>query len=118
MSTIFVTVFIHKMTNDNYSEEKCDITPEECKDIIPYTTLPNRLFGLNTEAEYLNFTHDVQMALQNCTMDEASAKWAVCNMMFPRCLLGWELQVCKKTCLGTNLKCLLTIGIGQELDKF
>jgi hypothetical protein len=33
--------------------------------------------------------------------DEYWAKWGVCNMMFPRCLLGFELQLCQSTCLGS-----------------
>lgn len=86
------------------SDEKCTPGPEECRDIIPYTTIPNRLYGLNTTEEYENFATSIENALRdNCTMDESDAKWGVCNMMFPRCLLGWELQFCQEACLGMNL---------------
>ena len=42
----------------------------------------------------------LHMALENCTMDKDVARWGACNMMYPRCLLGWELQFCRQSCLG------------------
>lgn len=82
------------------SEETCNsYVAEECADLIPYTTYPNTLFGINGTEEYHNFSNAIQQALQNCTMDEYWARWGVCNIMFPRCLQGWELQLCRDTCL-------------------
>lgn len=74
--------------------------PTECADIVPYTSYPNTLFGLNETVDYDNFARTLETALQNCTIDEFRARWGVCNIMFPRCLLGFELQLCRQTCLG------------------
>ena len=92
-----------------YSEEKCTTAPKECGDIIPYTSETNKLFELETEADYMNFSNAIMNSLEECNMDSYIARWGVCNMMFPRCLLGWELQFCKWTCLGMNVLPLYTI---------
>lgn len=95
------------------SDELCSPAPEECKDIVPYTTYPNKIFELETEEDYLNFSTTIQKALANCTIDELTAKWGVCNMMFPRCLMGFELQLCRNTCLSTLLSCPLVMTVSK-----
>ncbi|XP_067935639.1 low-density lipoprotein receptor-related protein 8-like [Watersipora subatra] len=98
---------------DEMCDEKCSPAPEECKDIVPYTTYPNKIFELETEEDYLNFSTTIQKALANCTIDELTAKWGVCNMMFPRCLMGFELQLCRNTCLSTLLSCPLVMTVSK-----
>ena len=83
-----------------FSEEKCRESPEECRDIIPYTTHSNRLYGLNSTEEYSNFTDAIRASLEQCTIDPYLARWGACYIIYPRCLLGWELQFCRKSCLG------------------
>ena len=87
-----------------FSEETCsDEVPAECAEFIPYTTYPNTLYGLNGTDEYTDFSDRITAALHNCTnVDPFWARWGVCNMMFPRCLLGFELQLCQETCLGKS----------------
>ena len=85
------------------SDEKCYPAPKECDDIIPYTTHSNSLYGLNSTEDYMNFSMSVKQSLHNCTIDPFMARWAACNMIFPRCLLGWELQLCRQSCLGMNI---------------
>ena len=89
------------------SEEKCSSAPDECADIIPYTTYPNQLFELNSTEEYTNFSDAVRMSLEQCSIDPYMARWGACNMMFPRCLMGYELQFCRKSCLGKKFAHLL-----------
>ena len=84
----------------NCSEEKCMSPPDGCSDIIPYTSQNNTLFELETEEDFKNFSMSLHMALENCTMDKDVARWGACNMMYPRCLMGWERQFCKWSCLG------------------
>ncbi|KAF6017572.1 hypothetical protein EB796_024123 [Bugula neritina] len=92
-----------------YSDVKCSAeVPAECAEFIPYTTYPNKLFNLTTEDEYGNFSASIEFILRNnCTdVDEYWATWGVCNMMFPRCLQGFELQLCRNTCLdGVRYSC-------------
>ena len=94
-----------------FSSEKCsDQVPAECSDVVPYTTYPNSLFGLNGTAEYTDFSDRIESALRNCTnVDPFWTRWGVCNIMFPRCLLGYELQLCRETCLGE----FSSLGSGQ-----
>ena len=82
------------------SKDVCRPTPEGCSDIIPYTSKTNKLYDLETEEDFKNFSMSLHMALENCTMDKDVARWGACNMMYPRCLLGWELQFCRQSCLG------------------
>lgn len=100
------------------SEEHCvkDVIPEECSGIIPYTTVPNELFNLTSAYEYGNFSEDIEMAMQNCSLDEDAAVWGVCNIMFPRCLAGYDLQLCRNSCLG-KVYCLkpLLQNIGVQM---
>lgn len=93
MSAYIFTLFC---SNDTCTDQ----VPEECSDIVPYTSYPNKRFGLETEDDYVSFANNVSTALRNCTVDNATAHWGVCNMMFPRCLLGYDLHLCQYTCLG------------------
>ena len=86
-----------------HSEEKCEPPADQCSDIIPYTSKTNKLYDLETEEDFKNFSMSLHMALENCTMDKDVARWGACNMIYPRCLMGWELQFCRQSCLGTNL---------------
>lgn len=73
--------------------------PEECKPIIPYTSYPNEPLGLYDEAAYRNLTAEVWMAVQSCNNTEEMI-WGACNVIYPRCLLGYQLFLCRQTCLG------------------
>ena len=83
-----------------HSEEKCEPPADQCSDIIPYTSKTNKLYDLETEEDFKNFSMSLHMALENCTMDKDVARWGACNMIYPRCLMGWELQFCRQSCLG------------------
>jgi len=86
--------------------------PAECADVVPYTTYPNKLFMLNGTAQYTQFSDNITAALMNCSgLDELSTRWGVCNIMFPRCLLGFELQLCRETCLSG------IVSYCQEVDS-
>ena len=85
------------------SEEKCRPAPDQCSDIIPYTSMTNKLYDLETEEDFKNFSMSLHMALENCTMDKDVARWGACNMIYPRCLMGWELQFCRQSCLGRDI---------------
>jgi hypothetical protein len=108
----FSFLSVSLLTIDICSNNTCtDLVPEECADIIPYTSYPNTLFGLNNEEDYTNFTNTIKAAMSNCTMEEEWAHWGVCNIMFPRCLLGFDLQLCRNTCLGNWPRlCIVTAG--------
>ena len=83
------------------SNDTCtDQVDAECRDIIPYTSYPNKLFGLESAEDYNNFTMKMKDALSNCTVDPEMARWGACNIILPRCLLGYDLQLCRNTCLG------------------
>ena len=100
---IFICIFSSFLCFLICSEEKCESPAEECSDIIPYTSKTNKLYDLETEEDFKNFSMSLHMALENCTMDKDVARWGACNMIYPRCLMGWELQFCRQNCLGTNL---------------
>ena len=74
----------------------------ECSDIIPYTSKTNKLYELETKEDYGNFSEAVMRSLEQCTFDPYMARWGACNMIHPRCLMGWELQFCRKSCLSMN----------------
>ena len=83
------------------SDQLCsDDVPEECQHIIPYTSYPNRLFGLEDEEDYKNVTDMVMKAVEDYCNDTDTIGWGACNMLFPRCLLGFPLYLCRETCLG------------------
>ena len=95
-------IIVVNIININFSGEICTAAPDDCRDIIPYTTKTNKLYELETEEDYKNFSDAAIKALEQCTIDAYTARWGVCNMMFPRCLLGWELQFCRQSCLGNE----------------
>ena len=74
--------------------------PEECSDIIPYTSYPNKLLALESAEDYERLGDRIQKAAANCS-DGEKIRWGACHMMFPRCLMGHELYLCKDTCRGT-----------------
>jgi hypothetical protein len=83
-----------------FSEAMCYTDmPAECKPVIPYTTYPNEPLQLFDEAAYRNLTERVWMAAQSCNNTEAIV-WGACNAIYPRCLLGHPLHLCRQTCLG------------------
>ena len=91
-----------KFYNSVSSNEKCEPAPKGCEDIIPYTSKTNTLYKLETEEEYKNFSGAVIKSLEQCSIDPYMARWGACNMIHPRCLMGWELQLCKQNCLGMS----------------
>lgn len=82
------------------SMEQCSFdVPEECADIIPYTKYPNTLFELETDEDYREIADRIYKAAEDCS-DNETIRWGACHMLFPRCLLGHELHLCKDTCMG------------------
>lgn len=73
--------------------------PEQCRHVIPYTSYPNELFGLDSEDQYKNMSAMITAASADCNNTELIG-WGACNMLFPRCLLGFPLYLCRETCLG------------------
>lgn len=84
----------------SFSQATCftDMAPE-CKSIIPYTSYPNEPLGLYDEEAYRNVTADVWAAAYSCNDTEAII-WGACNAIYPRCLMGFPLHLCRQTCLG------------------
>lgn len=79
------------------------MVPEECSDIISYTNYPNTVFNLNSTEEYTAFSDNITAALSNCTgLDPYWSRWDVCHMIFPRCIMGFELILCRQNCLGLS----------------
>lgn len=73
--------------------------PEECGDLIPYTSYPNTRLGLYEEDDYRQFVDMIKGAAANCT-DQEKIRWGVCNSVFPRCLKGFQLYMCRDVCEG------------------
>ena len=83
-----------------FSAERCsDEVPELCADIIPYTSFPNKVLGLEDEDDYKRLLERIHCATSNCT-DNEKLRWGVCHMVFPRCLMGHHLHLCRRTCRG------------------
>ena len=76
--------------------------PSMCRNYIPYVSYPNERFGLYNESDYYNVTADlIETIEQSCnSSDQQSIQWGVCNMIFPRCLMGFPLYLCRESCLG------------------
>ena len=86
------------------SAEKCsDQVPELCADIIPYTSYPNNVLGLRDEDDYKRLLERIDCAKSNCTDDDDKLRWGVCHMVFPRCLMGHQLHLCRSTCRGKRV---------------
>jgi hypothetical protein len=73
--------------------------PDECKAVIGYTSYPNEQLGLYSEDHYRNVSMRVWEAAQECREPEKVVQGA-CHVVYPRCLLGHTLYVCRQTCLG------------------
>lgn len=70
-----------------------------CEDLIPYTSYPNTRLGLHDKDDYEKLLSMVHTSAQNCS-DPETIRWGVCNSVFPRCLLGYPLYMCKDICMG------------------
>jgi len=66
---------------------------------VPYTSFPNERLGLMNEEDYLNVSSLMKEAIENCSRPDELA-WGACNILFPRCLLGFDLYPCRDACLG------------------
>lgn len=85
-----------------FSDSVCHTeVPDDCKGIIPYVSYPNELLQLYDETEYYNRTAEVWKAAQSCNNTDAII-WGACNAIYPRCLGGYPLYLCKETCLGES----------------
>lgn len=72
---------------------------EECKAVIGFTSYPNERLGLDSAEEYYNVTMMAWRAAQQCEdADEVIA--GACHVIYPRCLMGYSLELCRRTCLG------------------
>lgn len=67
---------------------------------MDYASFPNPLMG---STNYSQFEAKVKAAAESCTNPEA-IYWGACNIVYPKCLLGYTLQLCRHTCLG-ELSC-------------
>jgi hypothetical protein len=89
--------------------------PAECRGVIPYTSYPNERFGLYTEEDYRNLSAQIASAAEGCS-DAESVRVGACQVLFPRCLMGYSLYPCRATCLG-NCRCercqRFTVGDGS-----
>ena len=101
-----VRLFVQLRASDSRSccsEQKCDAeVPPECADIVPYTSYPNERLGLKDEESYKNLSMAIKRAINESCGDHEMMRWGACNLVFPRCLLGWELQMCRRTCRSTE----------------
>ena len=76
---------------------------DECKAVIGYTSYPNKRFNLSTEADYYNISSLIWQAAHECDdTDEVIA--GACNIVFPRCLMGYSLELCRQSCLGKRVR--------------
>lgn len=66
---------------------------------MDYASHPNRLLGPMNESEYMMMGEELKAAADNCSNPEV-IYWGACNIMYPKCLLGYTLQLCQHTCLG------------------
>ena len=73
--------------------------PDECRDLIPYTSYPNARLGLYERDDYEELIDMIRGATANCT-DQEKIRWGVCNSVFPRCLKGFPLYMCRDVCEG------------------
>jgi hypothetical protein len=73
--------------------------PDVCKAIIPYTSYPNEPLQLFDEEAYVKISTEVWAAAHSCNNTDAII-WGACNAIYPRCLLGFSLYLCRQTCLG------------------
>lgn len=73
--------------------------PDVCKAVIPYTDYPNKRFDLFIEDDYYNISMKIHEAAQECEdPDEVIA--GACSIIYPRCLMGYTLEICRQSCLG------------------
>ena len=73
--------------------------PLECAPYVEYATAPNKLFELMNETDYLEMGTMLKAAADNCSEPE-KLYWGACNILYPKCLLGETLPLCRETCLG------------------
>lgn len=66
---------------------------------MDYSTVPNELFGLMNETDYIQMGGKLKEAADNCSDPEA-IYWGACNILFPKCLLKETLLLCRESCLG------------------
>ena len=72
----------------------------ECSDIIPYTSYPNEALGLYNRSDYESLSGRIMTAVNSSCSNHTMMRWGACNMLFPRCLMGYDLLLCRNTCLG------------------
>ena len=73
--------------------------PDMCADIIPYTSYPNRRLRLFEKDAYEELLDEIKDAASKCKDPEA-IRWGVCNSVYPRCLMGHQMYLCKDVCIG------------------
>ena len=73
--------------------------PDVCKKIIGYTKYPNEHLNLFTEGDYYNITAEIWHAAEQCEdTDEVIA--GACHVVYPRCLMGYAVPLCRQACMG------------------
>ena len=73
--------------------------PDECKAVVHYTSHSDRKLALPDGEDFGNWTMAILRAARECEDPEEMVAGA-CLAVFPRCLLGHPLQLCRRTCVG------------------
>lgn len=80
----------------------------ECKPYVDYASFPNPALGQMNASDYEMLAANVTAAAANCT-DAEAIYWGACNIVYPKCLLGSTLQLCRQTCYGKDGRAWPTI---------
>lgn len=66
---------------------------------MDHAKYPNPILEPMNETELMMMGERLKAAADNCSNPEV-VRWGACNIMYPKCLLGETLQLCRQTCLG------------------
>ena len=74
--------------------------PDECKRVVHYTSRSGKKLALPEYGEdSANATMAILRAARECEDPEEMVAGA-CLAVYPRCLLGHSLPLCRRTCVG------------------
>lgn len=72
----------------------------ECRDIVPYTSYAN---GSDDGQVYRERYMSIKMAAENCS-DTEEIIFGACSVLFPRCVLGDPVYLCRQACMGKAVR--------------